>query len=129
MINHTKRTIKNAFLDWDTVLEWIHNKSRHSPYLEKQLLGRTSQRREVISLKISTGPGKPAIVVVGGEVGRDWITTAIILNYVNYLLLNAQTDKLMEHYDFYFIPVANPDGYVYSFEKASYNFKKLEGEE
>lgn len=103
------------------MLEWINNKSKNSAYVDRQVLGRTAQKREVISLKISTGRGKPAIVVVGGEVGRDWITTAIILNYINYLLTHAQTDKLMEHYDFYFIPVANPDGYVYSFEKASYN--------
>lgn len=116
-------TIDNAFLDWDTMLQWIHNKSKSSAYLERQVLTKTYQRREVIALKVSTGRSKPVIVVVGGEVGRDWITTAIILNYVNNLLTHAQTDKLMEHYDFYFIPVANPDGYVYSFEKASYSFK------
>lgn len=106
-------------------MEWIHNQSKNSAYLEKQVLDTTFQRREVILLKISTGRGKPAIVVVGGEVARDWITTAIILNYVNYLLANAQTDKLVEHYDFYFIPVANPDGYAYSLEKASYNLKQF----
>lgn len=104
-------------------MDWIYNKARHSTYLERSSLAKTYEMRDIISLKISTGRVKPAIVVVGAEVGRDWITTAIIINYVNYLLTHAQTDKLMEHYDFYFIPVANPDGYVYSFKEASYNFK------
>ncbi|XP_026323570.1 zinc carboxypeptidase-like isoform X2 [Hyposmocoma kahamanoa] len=103
--------------DWDTMRHWIHNKTKNSPHLELQVLAKTYQKREVIGLKISTGRGKPVIVVVGAEVGRDWITTAIILNYINHLLTHAQTDKLVEHYDFYFIPVANPDGYVYSFEQ------------
>lgn len=118
-------SINNAFLDWDTMRHWIHNKTKNSPYLELQVLAKTYQKREVIGLKISTGRGKPVIVVVGAEVGRDWITTAIILNYINHLLTHAQTDKLVEHYDFYFIPVANPDGYVYSFEQASYSCKQF----
>lgn len=120
-----KTSIDNAFLDWDAVMYWIHNKSKNSPYLDLQILTRTYEKREVVALKISTGERKPVIVVIGGEVGRDWITTAIILNYVNYLLTHAQTDKLMDHYDFYFVPVVNPDGYVHSFKKASYSCKQF----
>lgn len=100
-------------------MEWLHNCSKNRGFIEKHVVGKTFQRREITSIKVSTGKGKPAVVVVGGEVARDWITSAVILNYIHYLMLNTQTDKLLEHYDFYFIPVANPDGYVYSFDQAS----------
>ncbi|KOB71192.1 Carboxypeptidase A4 [Operophtera brumata] len=64
----------------------------------------------MLLLKLSTGGSKPAAFILGGEQGRDWMSTAIILNFISNLLENPQ-DDLLKHFNFYFVPVFNPDGY------------------
>lgn len=68
-------------------------------------------------LKISNGPGKKAIFTDAAIHAREWITPPVILKIAFELLENYDANKaLVDMVDWYLLPVANPDGYVYSWD-------------
>jgi murein tripeptide amidase MpaA len=67
----------------------------------------------------SGGPGKkPAIVFHGTVHAREWITTMVV-EYFAWTLLssyssNTEIKGFVDKYDFYFFPIVNPDGFLYT---------------
>ena len=80
-------------------------------------VGTSSGGRNIFGIHIwgSGGKGsKPAIYFHGTVHAREWITAKVI-EYLSYnLLTKYSTDSavkaLVDKYDFYFLPVVNPDG-------------------
>ncbi|KAI1484856.1 hypothetical protein F5X96DRAFT_400310 [Biscogniauxia mediterranea] len=61
---------------------------------------------------------KPAIFFNGNVHAREWITSKVV-EYITYqLIVGYENDTLvqgvLDKYDFYILPVVNPDGFVYS---------------
>ncbi|KAI1489108.1 zinc carboxypeptidase [Biscogniauxia mediterranea] len=67
----------------------------------------------------SGGKGsKPAIYFHGNVHAREWITSMVV-EYLTYqLILNYGNDttvqSTLDNYDFYIVPIVNPDGFVYT---------------
>ncbi|KAI1198653.1 hypothetical protein F5X97DRAFT_342364 [Nemania serpens] len=65
------------------------------------------------------GPGKPAVLYHGTVHAREWISTATT-EYLTYKLIteynagDKDTRSVLDKYDFYIIPIVNPDGFVYT---------------
>lgn len=91
-------------------------------------IGMSHQGRDIPALRvgvhpsISNEPGKPrkTILITGGLHAREWISTSTV-NYLAWSFINAygkdrDITRLLEEFDFVFIPTLNPDGYVYSWE-------------
>ncbi|KAI0976328.1 hypothetical protein F4678DRAFT_416682 [Xylaria arbuscula] len=78
--------------------------------------GRTIQG---IHLWGSGGKGsKPAIYYHGNVHAREWITS-ITVEYIAYQLINNYSNDTavkaaLDNYDFYILPIVNPDGFVYT---------------
>ena len=48
---------------------------------------------------------------------REWISPAAVLWMLNELLDNEEYRHLIENLDWYILPVHNPDGYIYSYNR------------
>ncbi|ODA83571.1 hypothetical protein RJ55_02085 [Drechmeria coniospora] len=61
---------------------------------------------------------KPAIVLHGNVHAREWITSMVVEFFANALLdglkSGGEIQALVDKYDFYFFPIVNPDGFLYS---------------
>ncbi|XP_017768607.1 PREDICTED: carboxypeptidase B-like [Nicrophorus vespilloides] len=81
-----------------------------------QVIGSSVHGRPLKLLKISNGkPGNKAIWVDGGMHAREWISPATVTYIINHLVLNIDSEpNELQNIDWYFLPIANPDGYEYS---------------
>ena len=80
-------------------------------------VGSSYENRTIKMVSISlerneTKRKKNAIMLECCEHAREWVTPAFCLYVINNLI-NGRSDVLQD-YDFYIIPVVNPDGYVYT---------------
>ncbi|XP_063243270.1 carboxypeptidase B-like [Bacillus rossius redtenbacheri] len=107
----------HRYKDIDSYLDYLAN--TYTDICQTEVIGKTSQGRDMKLLKVSTGgKGKPAIWIDGGIHGREWISPAsatyVLLQLVEF---REQHSELLDSVDWYILPVANPDGYEYSHTK------------
>ncbi|HMN40108.1 MAG TPA: M14 family metallocarboxypeptidase [Phycisphaerales bacterium] len=77
---------------------------------------------QIFAIRVSApgnAPGsKPAVIVFGCQHAREWITVMATVYAADQLIRTYPTDadarRLLDNYEFYFVPIANPDGYLYT---------------
>ncbi|XP_014606637.1 PREDICTED: carboxypeptidase B-like [Polistes canadensis] len=75
-------------------------------------IGNSAEGRPLKVLRISNGKaGVPALWIDGGIHAREWISPAAVTYIIDYLVENSESLDA----DYYILPVANPDGYEYTF--------------
>ncbi len=88
----------------------------------KESIGQSIEGRELWMVKISDNPEvneeEPEVLYTGLHHAREPASMMQLLFYMYYLLENYDTDPnmkaLVDHTEMYFVPVVNPDGYVYN---------------
>ena len=94
--------------------------SQHSSLLSRQHLGVTAQGRNIdaIIVKKDNRRTKPVIWLDCGIHAREWVSPPACLHAIHTLVQDSNSVQpqgdLLDAFDFYILPVANPDGYVYS---------------
>ncbi|KAK6024020.1 zinc carboxypeptidase, partial [Ostertagia ostertagi] len=89
-------------------------------------IGETHENRSLLVIKISGHKSvigkKISMWIDGGIHAREWIAPATAMYIVRELVNGYDSDpsiqKILDHMDFYILPVMNPDGYEYSRMKA-----------
>jgi carboxypeptidase A2 len=82
-------------------------------------IGKSVEGRDLWVLKMTTGgSGGRALWVDSTIHSREWLATATVMNVLNKLVRESDDPEaaaiLARYDDIYFLPVVNPDGYVYT---------------
>jgi hypothetical protein len=106
----------------------------HSTYPEisYESIGRSSEGRELRVIKIQTKDSnrtKPIVFIDAGVHAREWISVTTALYIANKLVTlhnsDSSTKELLKEFDWYILPVVNPDGYEYTQTRVSVAFKQF----
>lgn len=60
---------------------------------------------------------KKIVFIECGAHSREWLSPAVCLQIINSLVNDADSQPLLEQYEFYILPLINPDGYAYTWTK------------
>lgn len=111
-----------AYHDYEDIIAYFASKTLRRGYLSSEVIGKSELGRDIYLFTISSDlteitdqpkKVKPAIWIDAGMHGRDWLAIASS-TYILNRLLSGDYDDLLEEYDFYIIPLINPDGYHYT---------------
>ena len=97
--------------------------------------GETINGEEIVALKVSKNADrdrdgkKPAVLYLGAQHAREWITPEMIRRLMHHVLDgyedgNKTIRRLVDKNELWFVPVANPDGYDWSFEPGQRLWRK-----
>ena len=97
-------------------------------------IGQTVNGQDIIALKVSKNARqlkdgtKPSVLYLGAQHAREWITPEMNRRLMHYLLDNygsdAQVTQLVDDNELWFVPVANPDGYDFTFTPGNRLWRK-----
>ena len=105
--------------------EFTRTAARH-PLLTKLIsIGKTTNGEDIVAIKISAGArftrdgSKPSVLYLGAQHAREWITPEMNRRLMHYFLDNYSSDRkvrrLVNERELWIVPVANPDGYDFTF--------------
>jgi murein tripeptide amidase MpaA len=81
-------------------------------------IGKSYYDRDILGVKVNIGGGsnKKSVMFEGTHHAREWISAATITWMLNELLTStdAEITELAANYEWYIVPVTNPDGYDYT---------------
>lgn len=101
----------------DDTYNWMYSlEAKYPGVVTVFKAGVTYEKRDILGIKISYGPGKKGIFLEGGMHAREWIGPATATYIANELLTstNQELRMIAKSFDWYIVPHANPDGYAYT---------------
>lgn len=112
---------------FDQHIAFVNALAQKNPFFVSVVtFGRSYQGRSLKAVRIGANSNtqKPVIWVQGGIHAREWISPAAVTYFAQQLVNkynnNDQVIKeLLNHYDFYIVPVINADGYEFTHTNAS----------
>jgi hypothetical protein len=97
----------------------------HAAYPELtqlKTIGRSVQKRPILAMRITnekSGQDKPQVLYLTTHHAREWVATQMGMRLINYLTekygASARVTDLLDSVEIWVVPVANPDGYQYTF--------------
>ncbi|KAI0682248.1 hypothetical protein C8Q76DRAFT_763657 [Earliella scabrosa] len=116
----------------------------HPSLVQLVPLGHSGEGREMVGLRISKDAPPPSLslslqsgrpsstkklgfVITGAQHAREWIATSTAL-YLAHSLVADRAEQFslsswLDYFDFYIIPVPNPDGYVHTWKEDRFWYK------
>ncbi|KAL3859594.1 hypothetical protein ACJMK2_009808 [Sinanodonta woodiana] len=114
--------LDNAYYSYSEIMAYLDYVQLNAKGVQvsQQVFGHSAESRALRVLKVShpSRNSKKAIIIDGGIHAREWISPASVIWMMDKLVFNPHADPevttLLNHFDFYMIPVLNPDGYEFS---------------
>jgi len=109
-------------LDWDdyyqhdVINSFLEELASLNDFAEVITIGQSYEGRDMKVLRTNkAGPGAPTVWFECGIHAREWISPAVCTYVIREIVENAATNGYVDQINFHFLPVANPDGYEYTF--------------
>ena len=121
-----------VYRSWDEpggIRDELYRIARNNRDIVKlRVLGRTHQGREIIGMKLTKGArgkrdgSRPAALYSSTQHAREWISTEVNRRTLRWFVdeynsRNREIRELLKDVELWFVVVANPDGYQYSFDE------------
>ncbi len=121
-------TVWRSYDEPGGIADQMRELARRNPQIAKLVkIGTTVQGRDLLAIKLTQGARgvrdgrRPAVLYSATQHAREWIAAEVDRRlmhwYVDRWLANDREVKnLLRRTELWFVPVANPDGYQYTFE-------------
>lgn len=109
----------NHYFHLDTIHDWLNDLVVKYPgRVEAIDLGQSFEGRHIKGVKLSSGPGRSGVFIEAGIHAREWISPSTATFLLNQLLTSDDpaVQDIATSFDWYFVPVVNPDGYAFTFD-------------
>lgn len=106
---------------YDSMTSELYNLSLQYPIIMKvEEIGSSIQGRKILAVKISDNANiqenETRALVAGNHHAREIMTVEVPIYMINYLVksydINPEIKNIVDNYEIWFIPMANPDGHV-----------------
>ncbi|WP_432498795.1 M14 family zinc carboxypeptidase [Kineococcus gypseus] len=107
---------------------------QHPGIAELVPFGRSVQGQEILAVRVTADAARrrdgsrPATVYVGAQHAREWITPEMVRRLLDRVLdgygSDPVTTDLVDRNELWFVPVANPDGYDFTFQEGQRLWRK-----
>jgi hypothetical protein len=114
--------------------ELIAQAAAYPHIAQRQAIGTTVNGKEITAVRVTGNPNRvalgrrPTTVYIGAQHAREWITPEMVRRLLDHVLTGYGTDDaitdLVDDHELWFIPVANPDGYDFTFEEGQRLWRK-----
>ncbi len=114
--------------------EYVRVAGRNPKITKLVNVGQTANGEDIIALKVTKNArqmrdGKrPSVLYLSAQHAREWITPEMNRRLMNYVVDGYSTDssirRLLDKTELWFIPVANPDGYDFTFQPGQRLWRK-----
>ena len=109
--------------------------ARQYPKLTKLVsIGKTVNGQKILAIKVTKNASqvedgsRPSVLYSSTQHAREWITTEMNRRLLHYYLekyaTNAAIQRVVDKTELWFVPVANPDGYDYTFTEGNRLWRK-----
>jgi len=88
------------------------------PHVHLDSIGASIEGRPILAVKIGPAddaPSRPNVLFIATHHAREWVSTTMAMHLVRYLA-DSLSPSLRDARDVWVVPVANPDGYQFSFD-------------
>jgi hypothetical protein len=106
----------------------------HPAIAQLVVIGQTVQGVDISAVRVTKNPAKakdgkrPATVFMGAQHAREWITPEMVRRLLDDVLngygVDPRITDLVNTTEMWFIPVANPDGYDFTFQEGNRLWRK-----
>ncbi|KAK2571115.1 Carboxypeptidase B2 [Acropora cervicornis] len=108
----------------EQIFSWLQKKATQCKGRCQLLsIGKSFQERRLYAMKVQTNrqAPKPLVFITCGIHAREWVSPATCMYLIEQLIADDSNDVALERIinkvDFLILPVFNPDGYIYTWEK------------
>jgi len=128
-VSHRRRrdnraNIVGKFARYSEIIAWLTELcGKYSKIATCDVVGKTFEKRDIRYVKLSTGPAadgkeKRIIFIEANIHAREWLSSATAIYLLNRITSTYESDptakRMLDTYDFIFVPLINADGYEYS---------------
>ncbi|XP_064073997.1 uncharacterized protein LOC113399284 [Vanessa tameamea] len=112
----------SSYFRLDDIYNWLQDLNKlHPKSMLLMNIGKTTEKRDILAARVvlDKKKNKPKVIVEGGIHAREWISIAFVTYFLHQIVTAKESNdmaltKIAKTYEWYFVPVLNPDGYEYT---------------